>query len=367
MTDPSRQRRARRYENNHHAIFVAELVYMVVLLLWLWRSGTSHQLARLSSNPWLATTVYATAIVIGMKLAVLPLAWFADYFLEHRYQLSTQTMRGWLLDEAKSLALSVLLGVVALNTVYFLLRKLEAGWWLAAGGFFLVFGIGLSVVFPVWILPLFYKLAPLQNAGLTARLATLAQRAGVKLLGVYRIALSEKTRKANAALAGLGKTKRIILGDTLLEQFTEDEIEVVMAHELAHHRHRDLWLMLAWNAATIFGGLGATDTVLRRLLPSLGFARISDLAAFPLLALCMLGFGLLVMPLNNAFSRWRERLADAAALQLTHNPDAFIRAMRRLADQNLADPNPPALVEFLLHDHPALARRIKMAEQWRPH
>lgn len=365
MTGPPRQRRARQYESVHHILFVVELFYAAGWLLWLLHSGTSQRLARLAQDPWLATTGYAVVLIVGMKLAWLPLNWFSGYYLEHRYQLSNQTLRAWAWDEAKSLALALLLGTGALNAIYFLLRHLESLWWLAAGGFFLLFGIGLSVVFPVWILPLFYKLEPLNNESLTTRLSELARRVGVKLLGVYRMAMSEKTRKANAALAGLGMTKRIILGDTLLNQFSEDEIEVVMAHELAHHRHGDLWRMLAWSAGTIFGGLWVADAVLRRALPRLGFERLSDLAAFPLLALCLLGFGLLVMPLSNAFSRWRERLADGTALELTRNPDAFIRAMRRLAEQNLADAEPPCLIEWLLHDHPSLSRRIRMAEQWR--
>jgi STE24 endopeptidase len=162
----------------------------------------------------------------------------------------------------------------------------------------------------------------------------------------------------------LGATKRIILGDTLLDQFTEDEIEVVMAHEMAHYKHGDISKLIAWSTATTFVGLKIADWVLHWALPKYGFTAISDLGAFPLLALCLFGFGLVVMPLNNAFSRWREWKADATALDLTQNPDGFVRAMRKLAGQNLADLSPHPLIEFLLHDHPSLGRRITWAEQW---
>jgi len=250
--------------------------------------------------------------------------------------------------------------------VYFLLRLVGAWWWAAVGGFFLLFGVVLSALFPVLILPIFYKLQPLENELLVKKLSDLARRVGAKVLGVYRMGMSEKTKKANAAFAGLGATKRIILGDTLLNHFAEDEIEVVMAHEMAHYRHGDLWRMIAWSTVTTFVGLWIADMVVRQALPHFGFERVSDLAAFPLLALCLFGFSLVVMPLNNAFSRWRERLADTEALELTRNPDGFIRAMRKLAEQNLADLAPHPVIEFLLHDHPSLARRITLAEQWRP-
>ena len=365
MTDSDRQQRAKRYEKIHNILFVVETVYTVVLLVLLLTTGASRKLAAFSPNPWLATACYAAMLALGTKLLFLPLNWLDGYHLEHRYELSNQSLGAWAWDEIKSLALNLALGVAILEAVYFLLRHVGHWWWLAVGGFFLLFGVVLSALFPVLILPIFYKLTPLENESLAAKLSSLAGRVGAKVLGVYRMAMSEKTKKANAAFAGLGATKRIILGDTLLDHFAEDEIEVVMAHEMAHYRHRDMWRLIAWGAMTTLAGLWVADGVLRAALPRFGFERVSELAAFPLLALCLFGFGLVVMPLNNAFSRWRERLADVTALELTRNPDGFVRAMRKLAEQNLADLSPHPVIEFLLHDHPSLARRIKLAEQWR--
>jgi STE24 endopeptidase len=249
--------------------------------------------------------------------------------------------------------------------LYFLLRRAGEWWWVGAGLFFLLFGVAMSALFPVLILPLFYKLQPLENDSLRQKLTALAQQVGAKVLGVYRMGMSEKTKKANAAFAGLGSTKRIILGDTLLDKFAEDEIEVVMAHEMAHYKHGDITKMIAWGTATTFVGLKVADLGLRWGMAQFGYREVWDIAAFPLLALCLFVFGLVVMPLNNAFSRSREWKADAAALELTSNRDAFIRAMRKLGDQNLADLSPHPLIEFLLHDHPSLARRIAWAERWR--
>lgn len=369
MTDTDQQQRAKRYEAIHHLLFLVETGYTLVLLILALVTGASFFLAdsvqSLFDNPWLSTALYGAVVVLVVKLLFLPLNWLDGYFLEHRFGLSNQSFGGWALDELKSLGVNLLLGVLVLDVVYFLLRRVEQWWWLVAGLFFLLFGVVLSTLFPVLILPLFYKLRPLENESLRQKLSVLAQQVGAQVLGVYRLELSAKTKKANAALAGLGHTKRILLGDTLLDEFTEDEIEVVMAHELAHYRHGDITKLITWSAVTTFIGLRLADLVLTRALPVFGFESVSDLSAFPLLALSLFLFGLVVMPLNHAFSRWRERLADATALEMTGNPDGFIRAMRKLAAQNLADVEPHPVIEFLLHDHPALARRIEMAEQWR--
>ena len=361
---------AKRYEAIHNILFVVETALTLFLLIGFLRTGASAWLAQAVqaqvANPWLHVALFAGILVVGMKVVFLPLNWLGDYYLEHRYHLSNETPAGWVGDELKSLGLSLGLGVAVIDVIYCLLRRAGPDWWIWAGLFMLVFGIVLSALFPVVILPLFYKLEPLENEVLRHRLVGLADRVGARVVGVYRLALSAKTKKANAAFAGLGATKRILLGDTLLNNFTEDEIEVVMAHEMAHYKHGDLWKMIGWSAGTTWVGLGLADCALRHGLKHFGFTNVSDLGAFPLLALGLFGFGLVVMPANHAFSRWRERKADQTALDLTRNPAGFASAMRKLAEQNLADVAPHPVIEFLLHDHPALSRRIALAEQWSP-
>jgi len=362
--------RAKRYEAIHNLLFVVETVLMLVVLGAFLLTGGSVLLAgqvrACAENPWLHVALFAGILVVGTKLIFLPLDWFGDFYLEHRYQLSNETITGWVVDELKSLGLNLGFGVAVLDVIYFLLRRAGPAWWLWAGLVMLVFGVVLSALFPVVILPLFYKLQPLENEALRQRLVTLADRVGARVVGVYRLTLSAKTKKANAAFAGLGATKRILLGDTLLNNFTADEIEVVMAHEMAHYKHGDIWKLIGWGAGTTWVGLWLADHGLRRGLRHFGFSDVSDLGAFPLLALCLFGFGLLVLPVNNAFSRWRERKADRTALDLTRNPAGFISAMRKLAAQNLADVAPHLAIEFLLHDHPSLNQRITIAEQWQP-
>jgi STE24 endopeptidase len=214
------------------------------------------------------------------------------------------------------------------------------------------------------LLPLFYTFTPLDRPALTARLLALAERAGTPVLGVFEWRLSDRTRKANAALAGIGATRRILLSDTLLAEHSDEEIEVILAHELAHHVHRDIWSAVALEAALIAAGLFLADRLLSVFAGSFGLRGKADIAALPLLVLATGGVSLALLPLANAFSRSHERRADRYALDTTRNAGAFISAMRRLAAQNLAEERPSRLVETLFHSHPSTSARIAAAESW---
>jgi STE24 endopeptidase len=364
--DPDRQAQARAYERIHNWLFVVDLGLTLALLLAFMFFGWSQWLADgcrgLAGNPWVHVTLYIAGVIIGQAAVTLPLNWYSDFHLEHRFGLSNETLRGWLKDRLKSLGLNLGLGVIVVNVIYWLLRRAPDQWWLWAGAFLFLFGVLLTNLFPVLILPLFYKLKPLDDAALTERLTRMAESVGAKVLGVFRMDMSEKTKKANAAMAGLGNTKRIILGDTLLANYTPAEIEVVLAHELAHYKHKDIWRMLALGAATTFLGLKLADWALRWGIERLGFGDLGDIAAFPLLVLVFVLFGLVTMPISNGFSRWREYAADAFAVRLTGNVRGFVSAMNKLAEQNLADLAPHPVIEWLLHDHPALSKRIAAAE-----
>jgi STE24 endopeptidase len=219
---------------------------------------------------------------------------------------------------------------------------------------------------PVLLMPIFYKFTPLgeEHAELAQRLLRLAEQAHTHVSGVFQFDMSRRTKAANAALTGLGNTRRIILGDTLLEEFTPDEIETVLAHELGHHVHKDIPVGILLNALTTLAGFYLAGVGLRWGASAFGANGPSDIAAFPVFLVMMGLYGLVTMPLGNAFSRWRERRADEYALQSTHKPEAFASAMARLANQNLADANPEPWVEFLLHSHPALSKRIAMAKRF---
>jgi STE24 endopeptidase len=234
-------------------------------------------------------------------------------------------------------------------------------WWLAAGVVLVAMQVLVAFVFPVWLVPLFYRLVPLDDEDLGRRLLALAARAGVPAIGVWVADQSRKSRTANAALAGLGRTRRILLFDTLVTRFTPAEVASVLAHELAHHVHRDVWRGLGVQAALTLLALWIADRLLQVGVSIWGLEGPADPAGLPWLALVLLGVGLVTMPLVNAWSRHLERQADDFALHLTGDVDAFVGAMDRLASLNLAERRPHRVKEVLFYSHPSIDRRIARA------
>ena len=269
-----------------------------------------------------------------------------------------------MIDQLKSFALSLLLGIPIAEVLYWLLRAYPTTWWIFGGMFLLFLTIILGQLAPVLIVPLFYTLTPLDDEELRRRIERLAQRVGVRIADVYTIDLSSRTRAANAMVMGLGRTKRIALGDTLYNEYDADEIETILAHELGHQVHHDLELGILVQSLLTFGGLYLAHRFLQWGVGVFGLKGVADIAGLPLFVLAMSLFALITMPLGNAYSRWRERLADAFALRTTGKPEAFARAMTRLANQNLAEADPPRWVVWLLYSHPPIRERIEAAHRF---
>ncbi len=313
-------------------------------------------------SPWLLTGAYLALALVGYTLLTLPMAWWSGYVVPHRYGLSTQTPPSWLSDQAKSLALSLVMGLAAGEVIYWLLRSYPVTWWLWASAFLVAVTVLLGFVSPVLILPIFYKLTPLDDAALVGRIRRLAERTGRRVAGIYTINLSARTTAANAMFMGLGRTQRIALGDTLYSEYTPGEIETIVAHELGHQVHHDLYQGLVLQTALLVGALYLAHLFVSWGVAYFGFAGAGDVAALPLLALAAGVFSFVTMPLANAHSRWRERLADRFSLEATGNARAFSQAMIRLANQNLAEIDPPQWVVWLLYSHPPIAERIALGE-----
>ncbi len=364
--DPERQRKAKEYARIRHRLLVADLTIAAVYVLALLLSGLSvwfkAQLLLVTTQPLAVVALYFVAFSIVYWLFDLPLSYYGGYVLPHRYGLSTQSLRGWLADQAKGAALGLSIGLVAVEVMYYLLRTFPATWWLLTSALFLFFIIVFANLAPLLIVPLFFRFTPLEDEELMSRLISLAEKAGTRVRGVFTIDLSTKTTTANAALMGLGNTRRIVLGDTLLKDYEADEIETVLAHELGHHVHGDIWCGIAVQTALTLVGLFLADRLLRWGVAYFAFEGLADVAAFPLVVLAVGGIAVLAMPLANAYSRRREGLADQFSLQMTGKPQAFISAMTKLANQNLAEAEPEPWVEFLLYSHPAIGKRIKRAQ-----
>jgi STE24 endopeptidase len=345
--------------------FALGLGLLIVLLATGW-TGTLRDLAYrgASQNYTLAVFLYVLMLMLVSKAIGLPLDYYG-FRLEHRFHLSNQRLRSWLWDEFKSMLVGLLLATVVIELIYSLLRHVSQHWWLIAWAVFLGLIVLLAQLAPVVLFPIFYKFEPLENEELKRRLIVLSERAGTRVRGVYRWHLSEKSKKANAALTGLGATRRIILADTLLDNYSYDEIEAVLAHELGHHVHRHILKSILVQAGITFVGFWLANEVLRYAVERRHmFETLSDFANFPLLILVSTVLSFLLMPALNAYSRFNERQADRYCFESVANVAAFISSMNKLAEQNLAEKAPARWVEWLFHSHPAIAKRVAAAEGW---
>jgi STE24 endopeptidase len=309
--------------------------------------------------------VVAVAISLPWFLINLPLTYYTGFHLPHRFGQSTQTLASWVADIAKGAAVGACVGLPVLLGLYAILRGWPDGWWMIASVAYLAFTVVLSIVAPVVLMPLFNRFRPLgeDRAELVERLMRLTASAGRNVRGVYSFDMSRRTRSANAALVGLGRTRRIVLGDTLLDEFPADEIEAVLAHELGHHVHRDIPVGVLAASAVMLVNLWVADAVLEAAAFAGGLTSLADPAGLPYVLLVLAVLGPLTAPLQNAYSRWRERRADSFSVELTGRPQAFADAMTRLANQNLADANPPRWAIVLFGTHPPLQERIRTAHK----
>jgi STE24 endopeptidase len=366
--DPNRQAQAKRYARINRRLMLIDLLfgmgYIIAWLIFGWSLALKDTLSTFLSREWMLVAGFALVFGGLYVLINIPLSFYSGFILPHRFELSNQTLIGWITDQIKGILIGGVVAFIVLQVIYLVLRLYPDTWWLWAAGFLLLFSIVLANLAPVLLMPLFYKFKPIDEeyADLAERLVRLTQRAGANVKGVYQFDMSRRTKAANAALAGVGNTRRILLGDTLLKEFTEDEIETIMAHELGHHVHHDIPMGIAVEAVTTLVGLYLASLALNWGVGYFNFEGVWDIAALPLLMLVMGAYGLVTMPIGNAFSRWRERQADTYALEATGKGHAYASALTRLANQNLADADPEPWVEFFLYSHPALKKRIARAE-----
>ena len=358
------EERARTYHRQRLWLSITSFAltgnYLGALLL-TGAAGTLRDQVALVTARWWAQLPNALAVLgCGHGLLTFPLAWLGGYWLPRRFGLLEQPLRPWLWDWAKGALVGAVLGLLGVEIVYALLRT-TPWWWLWASGAFLLVYVLLAWVTPVFLVPLFYRVTPLGDAGLRDRLLRLAASAGVPALGVWVADQSRKSRTANAAVVGFGHTRRILLFDTLLTGLCADEVEAVIAHELAHQVHRDIDRGLLVQGAITLGTFWAADRLLRAGAQWLGLTSVGDLGSLPLFGLIVMGAGLVALPVGNAWSRHVERQADDFAVRAVGDPSPFISAMERLAALNLAEQNPHPLTEFFLYSHPAVGRRIARA------
>jgi STE24 endopeptidase len=365
---PAESAKARRYNRLLRRIGVADLalglVLMAVILAADWTSDFRNFAVRVAGDHHaLALFLYTSILLLLTKILSLGLDYYG-FRVEHRYQLSNQRVRNWAWDQAKGFALTFLLSQALVQIVYFLIRLQPRWWWVTGWALFMLFSILMAQIAPVLLFPLFFRFSKLRDEDLTTRLTRMTEKAGAKVRGVYEWMLSEKTKKANAALMGLGRTRRIVISDTLLSTCDHDEIEAVLAHELGHHVHRHMLKGIAVQGAVALFGFWCLELAIH--WAAFDWKRYDqiDFANLPLMILVATAISVVLMPVMNAYSRFNERQADLYAWKTLDSVSPFCSAMEKLAAQNLSEREPSRWVEILFHSHPATGRRIKTALAW---
>jgi len=368
-TIPPDSPEAIRYNRVRRWLEIGDFTLGLGLLLVLVLSGWSGHLRDWAyrgafQNYTLAVLLYVLMLLALGKIVSFGLD-YSGFRLERRYQLSNQRLRAWLKDEAKGFLVAFIFAAIIVELLYFTIRQFPEYWWLIAWAAFMALFIAVAQLAPLVLFPIFYKFEPLQDEDLKARLLKLTEKTGTSVRGVYKWHLSEKSKKANAALTGLGATRRIILADTLLENYSNDEIEAVLAHELGHHVHKHILKSICVQAAIALFGFWAANFVLHVAIERWRmYETLSDFANLPLLVLVATVLSFFLMPALNAYSRFNERQADRYAFQSILSVDPFISSMNKLAAQNLAERTPSKWVEWFFHSHPAISRRVAAAQAW---
>jgi len=356
-------------KNIHYFVDQGYTILFLVLFLFLGISAfLRRQIEKITQKRFWVVAIYTLLFLVILFIVGFPSSYYG-FSLEHKYELSNQTFSQWLGEGLKSLLVLVIIGLVSVEGIYLALKKAPRTWWIYVSVVFIIFTVILVNLAPVLIMPLFNKFTPLPEGELRNKLVNLSHKANVKVGDIFTMDESKQTKKVNAMFTGLGNTKRIVLGDNLTNEFTPDEIEVVIAHEMGHNLLHHLWWGILFSS--IVAGIGffiihlTGPKIITRLKNRLKIENMADVAGLPLIFLIFMVYGIITMPVGPAFSRHMERQADKFALDMTHNKEAFISAMNELAYINLSDPNPSPIIELLLYDHPPISKRIKFAEDYR--
>jgi STE24 endopeptidase len=368
LIDRDRQEVARRYRNDNLKWSIVSLVvsalFLVVILAFDISGGFTGYLSTHIGSRFLLIAAYFFVLYLVFSFLTLPFAYIEGYSIEHKYGFSTQNKRAWFMDWLKSLLVSYVIGMVVFEVIYLLIPASPDLWWLWLSLIMVGFSVILSNVFPVVILPLFYRSTPLEDGELKSEITELSGRGGVSIKGVYSIDLSSKTTKANAAVAGLGNTRRILIGDTLISKFQIGEILSAVAHEIVHYRERHMWWLVLWQSLITIVMFYVFFQAQPFVYGWFGFEQASDIAAFPLFALIFAVISYVFRPIGAVLSRYYERRADSGALNLTGNSEAFVSLIAKFCNEQLSIAYPNRFVEWYKYSHPSPGKRIAFAEKW---
>jgi len=348
-----------RYKLIHN---IAELLIGLGFLILIVISGFTpileDWLGQFVRNQYGLLLLFVTFLGIMELLIQFPLTFLSGYYLEHHFQLSNQTLSKWFWEQLKGILVSTPLLLAIITILYTLLYYYPQNWWFLLGSVTVLFSIILARLAPILIFPIFYKFKPLEDEVLAQGVTRLCQQVGLNLSGVFQFNLSKTTRKANAAFTGIGKARRVILSDNLLNGMNHSEILAVLAHELGHYKLKHIWKGMAVGTVLTYAGLYLVSLVYASTLKQFGFINSSQIAALPLIGILLTLFQFIITPITNIYSRANEKAADDFAVRMIGSADSFISGLNKLAEKNLADRTPHPLIEFLFYSHPSIAKRI---------
>ncbi len=362
---PLKKTREKEYNTIKLRLSIADIILNIIIIGILAFSGISPLIVGTVtgyfSNDFLVFLFFITVVGIIYSILDFPFDFYGGYVIEHRFDLSNQSILAWLLEKMKGAAVGIIVGVPVAMVFYLFLRMTGWLWWLWFSVFMFFISVFLARIAPVIIFPIFYKFRELESKEIRERITGLLDGTGISISGIYSFNLSKDTKKANAGFTGIGRSKRIILSDTLIEHFTPDEIAVIFAHEMGHYKKRHIVKSIVLGTVSIFLSFYLCGELYRLTLAQLDYANVYDIAAIPILFFYLTLFSLVTMPISNALSRMYEREADRYALDATRDKDSFISSMEKLADLNLADRDPNQVTEFMFYSHPSIKKRIALA------
>lgn len=364
LLDPEKQASARRYDREKRLIGLGSSVWSASVLA-LFYLFLSHRLVFLDFGGSLIIVFLAYTAFFSILLWISSLPWdfYRGYLHEHKWNFSNQTWKAWLWDQIKALFLSTLFIWLLLGLLMWIFSRFPRWWWLIAGLSASVVGVIFATLFPVLILPLFHKYEPITDPDLVSALGKILAREGLRPGGFFKEDMSRKTKKGNAFLAGLGKTRRVVLGDNLLEHMDRPEIESIIAHEVGHYKHSHIWKNIVIGTLEQTAVFYLLDRIMRAVFPAFQTSALHNLALLPVFLLVLGGLsGVLFGPLTQAISRFFERQADVYALRNIPAAGAFKKALAGLANRNLSNAYPAWWIKWLYYSHPPVGERLEWAD-----
>jgi len=358
----------KKYWRIRYSLAIGEIIYLLFLLFIFLKSGFSQTLSnyilKLTSIKSFGVAIYLMVIYLIYFILNFPFYFYQSFVLEHKFSLSCESFSGWLKDRLKEGIIFYIISLILIEFLYFSFDYSPYYWWILVSVFWVFLSIILAKILPTIIIPLFFKYKKLNDEDLRKRILELASKMKVKILDIFEIDLSKKTNKANAGFLGLGKTKRIILADTLKDKYSPQEIEVILAHEFAHFRFFHLWKILFLEALFIILNFYLIFKTKDYFLKWYGLS-LKDIGAMPIIFIYLIFWEIISLPFKNFIKRIYERNADIFALKITGLKEDFISLMEKLSQQNLADRQPHPIIKFFFFDHPSLEERINLARNFR--